>query len=532
MTTVNPALVDRTTAAAVEERSKLQRHFGRFDMLFFLVCTLVGLDTIGSVAAKGGQGFTWLAFLGIFFFVPYALLTAELGTAFPEEGGPYIWSRLAFGRLVAGVNAMLYWVSNPIWTGGTLAITAITAYTTFFSNISQGAKYVFAFVFIWFAVISAIMSFKYGKWIPTIGAWCRIAVLGFFTLTVVIYALKHGVHGFGARSFSPSYATFIAVVPVLFFNYVGFELPSAAGEEMKDAQHDVPFAVMRSAVGTLLLYGGPILAILLVLPTSQITNLSGFLTAIKSVFTVYGGHVAKDGTATLTGLGQGLGYVACIAFIAALATSASTWLMGADRTFAVAAYDGCAPRILGRFSARFGTPIVVNFCSGILSTLVMILAFNLTSGDTNRYFNAVLGLAISTTTIAYIVVFPALIKLRYSMPDVPRPYRVPGGMGVVWFVGVLTTFWAVLATIALLYPGFGTSKPDDTLVGLSFAHQRMQYELSQIIPLLAFIALALVLYALGKRTREDIVQVPLASVLDGEVRPSTDSGPAATPVGP
>ncbi len=45
------ATVTRTTSAAVEEKAKLQKHFGRFDMFFFLVCTLVGLDTIGSVAA-------------------------------------------------------------------------------------------------------------------------------------------------------------------------------------------------------------------------------------------------------------------------------------------------------------------------------------------------------------------------------------------------------------------------------------------------------------------------------------------------
>src|SRR4051794_41432811 len=58
---------------------------------------------------------------------------------------------------------------------------------------------------------------------------------------------------------------------------------------MKDPQKDVPFTVLRATVGTLLLYGGPILAILLVLPTSQITSLGGFLDAMKTVFTVYGG---------------------------------------------------------------------------------------------------------------------------------------------------------------------------------------------------------------------------------------------------
>jgi hypothetical protein len=59
------AAVEHTTSAALEEKAKLQRHFGRFDMFFFLICTLVGLDTIGAVASNGAQGFTWLMFLGL-----------------------------------------------------------------------------------------------------------------------------------------------------------------------------------------------------------------------------------------------------------------------------------------------------------------------------------------------------------------------------------------------------------------------------------------------------------------------------------
>ena len=78
--------VEQTTSAAVEEKAKLQKHFSRFDIYFFLICTIVGVDTLGQVAANGAQGFLWLLFLAVFFFVPYALLTAELGAAFTEEG--------------------------------------------------------------------------------------------------------------------------------------------------------------------------------------------------------------------------------------------------------------------------------------------------------------------------------------------------------------------------------------------------------------------------------------------------------------
>ena len=73
-----------TTAAAAAESAKLQRHFGRFDILFFLICTIVGVDTIASVASSGGEAFTWMVLLAVAFWTPlhhlglHYLLTAHL----------------------------------------------------------------------------------------------------------------------------------------------------------------------------------------------------------------------------------------------------------------------------------------------------------------------------------------------------------------------------------------------------------------------------------------------------------------------
>ena len=500
--------VEHTTAAALEEKTKLQKHFGRFDMFFFLVCTLVGLDTIGTVASNGAQGFTWLIFLVPVFFIPYALLTSELGSTFSEEGGPYVWTKLALGRFIAGVNALVYWIANPIWLGGTLCITAVATFNAFFFDLGN-AKYIFGLLFIWISVWAAILSFGVGKWLPTVGAWGRMIVLGFFTFSVVIYAIKHGVHGVGGGDFKPTYPIFIALVPVLFFNYVGFELPNAAGDEMKDPQKDVPFTVIRSAFMAVILYGLPILAILLVLPLSQVTSLGGFIDAIKTVFTVYGGHVgATPDQTTLTGAGKVIGDFAAILFIFALMSSGATWIMGADRAQAVACYDGAGPRILGRFSRRYGTPISVNFLSGIISSLFMVLAFLLTSGSSAKYFSAALGLAISTTTISYLAIFPALYLLRRKLPDVHRPYRVPWGNGGALLFSALTFGWSALATAALLWPGLGQSNPDASLPS-GFEGQRWQYEASQIIPLAFFIGLGILFYILGAPTRRKEVTVSL-----------------------
>ena len=516
-------LLEHSTAAAQEEKAKLKKHFGRFDIFFFLICTIVGLDTLGAVASYGAQAFVWLVVLGVAFFLPYAMLVAELGSTFREEGGSYIWTKLALGRPIASVNAVMYWISNPIWLGGSLTITAYATFQTFFwdasgdgSTVAKTAQIVFGLIFIWIATWSAILSFGIGKWIPTIGAWVRVLLLSVFTVTVVIYGIKNGVHGVSLGDFKPTAAVFFAAIPVLFFNFVGFELPSAAGDEMKDPQKDVPITIRRAWLVSILAYGLPILAILLVIPKAQITGLSGFIIAIKTVFTVFGGTVttAAGGavTPTLTGFGAFMGGLAAIGFILALLSSGATWIMGADRSQAVAAYDGAGPRFLGKFSGKYGTPITVNYMSGLLATVFMIAATLLTSGDSAKYFVAGLGLAISTTTISYLAIFPALYLLRRAYPDVHRPYRAPGGLGGSLVISGLTFLWAFVATLNLLWPGifspFIGGVANDSLP-TAFAGQRVSYEVSQLVPLVLFLLLGVVFYISGAKTRAQQVDVPI-----------------------
>jgi len=220
--------------------------------------------------------------------------------------------------------------------------------------------------------------------------------------------------------------------------------------------------------------------------------------------------------------GAVLGTVACICFILALLSSGTTWIMGADRAQAAAGFDGAAPRSFGRLSGKFGTPVVVNAWSGIISTVIMFAAYKLTSGDVEKYFVAVLGLAISTTTISYLLIFPALYKLRRSHPDVERPYRVPGGNAGALVISIVTTLWAAFATLALLWPGFLQKDSDSALDSYGFCSkindviqcQRFQYELSQLVPLAIFIGIGVLFYVMGSRTRKDVVDIPFDAELE------------------
>ena len=506
-----------TTAAAAAESAKLQRHFGRFDILFFLICTIVGVDTIATVAGGGGEAFTWMLVLAVIFFVPQALLFAELGSAFPQEGGPYFWTRLAFGRLAGAVNNFLYWITNPVWIGGSLTAACVGAVEVFFNNgnsLSTPMFYVIALVFVWVSILAAILSFSKAKWLPTAGAFARFLLLGLFTVSCIVYAAKHGVHGLGAGAYKPTYAGFVLLVGVLLFNYVGFELPSSAGEEMTNPKRDIPFAIGRSAIGSVLLYALPVLGILIVLPSSAVTNFSGFADAMKDVFTIYGGSIAKDGTPTLTGAGTALGGICAVLFILCLLTSGVTWIMGSDRALAVSCYDGAGPRYLGVISNRFGTPVRVNIFSGIVATIIVVLAETITSGNAAKYFGAVLGVTISTTLISYIGIYPAVWKLRRSHPDVERPFRMP------WMkpLTVLLLVLVVVATIQLIAPGLG-----DSWFGSDFApdgwdpSQKWVYLLTEAIPVLCFVVVGVLFWWLGRGTRAEIVELEAIPVQAAEI---------------
>jgi amino acid transporter len=170
--------------------------------------------------------------------------------------------------------------------------------------------------------------------------------------------------------------------------------------------------------------------------------------------------------------------------------------MGSDRALAVSGYDGAAPRWLGVFSKKYGTPVRVNVISGIVASVVLVAVRILSEGDTAKYFGVVLNVAISTTLMSYIAIFPALWKLRVSHPDTPRVYRAPAAR----FLSVWLTLVVVFATVQVLAPGLG-----DEWFGADYLpegwtqDEKWRYLLIELVPLTIFIAIATIFWAVGRR---------------------------------
>jgi amino acid transporter len=492
--------IEHTTQFALEEKAKLIKSLGRFDMVFFTVCAFVGLDTLGTVASNGAQGFLWLILTAILFVAPYMLLMAEVGSAFTQEGGPYEWVKMAFGRFQGGISAILYWVTNPLWVGGSLAFITKDAWSANISSIGDGTfgDYFYKIVFIWISIGVAIVSLRYGKHIPNAGAILRGVVLGFFSLTVIIYGAKHGFNG-TLHGMAPTRSVFFLLVPVLLFNYVGFELQNGAAEEMENPQHDVPVSILRSGITGVLMYVIPVFCILLVLPLKQVTGIGGFIDAVTLTFKgVYGGAA------------HALLVIMTLCFIAAIVTSGAVWMIGSDRIQAVAAYDGAFFKFFGVFNRKLGTPVRVNVLSGITSTIFCVVAIAAFNGGQNAKFQVVLDIAISTTLISYIWIFPAVLKLRLSHPHVPRPYVHPWGMVGLWVSTILTTFWIALGVFQAVFPDvlekvFGVGYGFKGSWGVS----RATFESLTLGTLGVIVVVGILGYVAGKPVREQMADISL-----------------------
>jgi amino acid transporter len=491
MAAVETPAAPRASALATEEKAKLRKVLGRWDLILFAACAIIGLDTVAFAASVGGQAITWLVLSLILFLVPYGLLTAELGSAFPKEGGPYEWVKMAFGRLPGSITAVLYWLSNPIWIGGTLAASSIAAIQAFVyhGTMSTTAEIIFGLVFTWLTVGTAIVSFRYGKWGPNIGTIVKVLVVGIFFVLVVAFLVSkgHPAGTVGVSDMKPSISGFLAVVGVLVFLWVGFELAGGASEEMKNPQRDVPVMVVSSGVIATIVYALVIGGILLIIPKAALSNVGGFADAYK-------------GAATVLGSGQSvLGPIFGIAIVLTLFGSGVVWLEGADRVQAVAALDGAAPAWMGRFTS-FGTPLNVNICSGIIGSAFVVFVFAITKGSLSSFFSVAIALAISTATLCYLFMFLTLPILRMKYPNVRRPYAVPGGLVGCWICAILSELFVVVTGITLLWPGL-----IDNLLGqhynmlANWGVSRAFFEKVTLGSFAVMVLLAIAFWAIGRR---------------------------------
>jgi len=483
----------------LDQKPKLRASFGRKEVLFFSICSVIGLDTIGMIAAAGPQALSWMAVLAIVFLIPAAMVFAELSSAFTTQGGPYMWVRLAFGRFTGVVTATISWFKSPVWFGGVLTLVAVVTAETFFmggSQMSQFSFYRFALAFIWLGIITANFSFKVGKWVATLGTLARLLLIPLFTFTVIGYGVVNGLAGVAFSDFGLSFDGLIACIGLILFAFLGLENASTAGDEITHAKRDLPYAAFRTSALAIVLYGFSILAVLLVLPISQVQGLTGFVDVLKSVFTVFGGNIAEDGSVSLTGAGSFLGGFAGVLILIVIFSTGVTWLMATNRNLAFACFDGAGPRWIAFTNPRYGTSVRLNNITGVIASLVLILGYRFNEGEISKYFGAIVAFAVVISLVNYLAIFPAFWILRNKFPDAKRPYQVPAHRTVsIWLTSVVA-----FTVVLLLAPGLGNDWFGDEYRPAGWvANQGRPYYLTLISVLVVITVFATILWFLGNR---------------------------------
>ena len=105
-----------------------KKKFRLVDAILGTVCLTLVCESVMPTAAIGNTQYFWWIFLLIAFCLPYGMITAELGTTYPSEGGMYDWVKRAFGPKWAGRVAWNYWVNFPLWIASlAVAVTDVVA---------------------------------------------------------------------------------------------------------------------------------------------------------------------------------------------------------------------------------------------------------------------------------------------------------------------------------------------------------------------------------------------------------------------
>ncbi|WP_231928189.1 APC family permease [Devriesea agamarum] len=481
-----------STAMAAEQNRYLKKTLGRLDILFLIIAAVVGLEMLGSVSALGPQTFTWCLVLVLFFLVPYALIFAETGGAFIGEGGVYLWVREAFGRPLASVASILTWVTQPVWVGGSMAFLASETIDQYLIPVSHGSvgDYAVKLSYIWITVFFAVVSMNKAKWVPNLGAVLKIVFLGFFVLTAVLYLILKGPQTLSLGSLTPTLTGFFAVVPLLLFSFLGFEAPNSASGEMKNATKDVSISVLRACAIAAVCYLIPIAAILWVLPAEKIDGVDGLMNAVREVFSVYG-PVQEPMLAAMA-----------LILVAITVCHGASWMLVSDRMQAIAAADGAFfGGFFGRFHRSLGTPVRVNVLSGVVATAFLVAAMSV-HGTSATLFNIVLNISISTFLLSYLIIIPAVIRLRYSRPDVPRSFKAPVSNLGFMALGGLCLAWVLVGSWTTVFPG-----TIEHMLGLPYDFhgtwkvERGTFEALTLGTLAVITVLALVGYVLGTPLR-------------------------------
>ncbi len=408
-----------------------------FKMITFTVCGIIVLDTFVAPAALGVSSITIWLFTAIFFFIPYGLINAELGAAYPEDGGIYNWVKRAFGEMHATLVGWFYWINVALWMPAVfIAFSSWFAYT-FVPNMSFLTSGLIALTMCWLVVFICIRGVNLSVTITNIAAICKVMILLIFFILGVLYAIKNGSNNdFSLVNFIPekNFDT-VVFIPAIVFNLLGFELISSIASEVDNPQKNIPKMTAFAGLIITLIYILGTIGVLIAIPASSVDPLDGLLHSLYELTTVLGSF-------------HEIGFkILMVIILFTLTSNMISWTLGS-----VEVLDSCTfvknSKMLSSRNEKYNTTHWIYIIMGLVASLLIIINFSL-SESANEAFWTILAFSFIIFLLPYLWLFPCAVKLR-KVDSNKRPYKVPGGT-IGLYISATLGFIFISVSVILLF---------------------------------------------------------------------------------
>jgi amino acid transporter len=372
-----------------------------------------------DIIGKAGYSYALILLLlvPLVWSLPTSLMVGELAAALPEEGGYYRWVRRALGG---------FWGFQEAWLSLAASVFDMAIYPVIFvlylGRIEPAwtAGYRGTLWALVVVVLCALWNLRGARAVGegSVGMFCLL-LAPFVVLTAAGFLKAFPSHLGFARLQAPVAVTDLAgALSVALWNYMGWDNASTVAQEVEDPQRNYPRAMLVSAALVALTYVLPLAAVGLAGISADQFSTGAWTDAAHALVGPWLALAVVLG-GTINGFGM-----------------FNALMLSYTRVPYALAEEGLLPSVIAR-RTEAGVPWV----SVLLCSIAWALALGLS-------FERLISIDLVLYGVALLLEFVALVVLRLKEPDLPRPFRVPGGlwgavaMGVGPSVLICFALWA------------------------------------------------------------------------------------------
>lgn len=447
-----------------------------WDIVFINVTAIIGLRWLPIAAGYGASApLLWLL-AALLFFIPLGLVSAELATTWPDEGGLYVWVKEAYGEKSAFLVSWFYWINSFFYWPSLFTFIAVTITFLIDPALAKNKYFVCSLVLVglWTITLINMRSVSAMKWLSKLGGMFGIILPGLIIIAIGFLAKFLWGHetttSYDWANWLPNLSSKanIAMLSTLMFSMSGIELTPILAGETHSPQKTFPRAILISAILIVVIYIVGTAAITFMISPAKIGAASGIMDALHLLANSMNLPFLVAAVALMIIVG-GIGG-ACI------------WLVVPIKMF----FESCKHGVLPKYFIHLNKnnmPSHAMLVQAIIVTIIIVFTSILPS--VNVFYETLVIMATITYFLPYLAMFAAFIKLRKTQPQKVRPYHIPGGKPLAWLVTSIGIFSVLLAIILPF-----VAPPAD----ISTAHDVLMYRLELIVGAVSFGVIGYLIY--------------------------------------